>query len=204
MCITIPSSANIASGRQSPLWRWLTDSPVRLLSAGGGISICLGVLVWLFGPAVSAAWQGFNLLFGILPFFLFAQLLSLLPKGLKVTPLRYLAYGSLCFLMLAAQVVFSLSIMLADGPGVTYLLLVMTAWLFLLRVIINFLRSSFVTARIWQRGLFISLLWGLASGCITAFFLVSGSLTTALPPLLAGIGYLAPASLFYLVLRYSS
>ena len=146
MCITIPSSANIDRSRQLPLWQWLIDSPIRLLSAGGGISICLGLLHWRYGMSVTDGWLSFNLLYGVLPFFLFPQLLAYLPSRLKVSPLRYVGYGSLFFLMLAAQLVFYLSIILGDRPGMTYLLLTLMAWLFLLRVITNFLRSSYVAA----------------------------------------------------------
>ncbi|PVV08750.1 MAG: hypothetical protein B6D77_11345 [gamma proteobacterium symbiont of Ctena orbiculata] len=204
MCITIPSSANIDRNRQLPLWQWLIDSPIRLLSAGGGISICLGLLHWRYGMSVADGWLSFNLLYGVLPFFLFPQLLAYLPSRLKVSPLRYVGYGSLFFLMLAAQLVFYLSIILGDRPGMTYLLLTLMAWLFLLRVILNFLRSSYMTGRLWHRGLLIWLLWGVASGCMAGLFLISGSITTAPLSLLAGASYILPASLFYLVLRYSN
>jgi hypothetical protein len=147
-------------------------------------------------------WPAFNLLFAILPFFLFALLLAYLPSRLKVTPLRYVGYGSLFFLMLACQLLFHLSIILGGEPGITYLVVNLIAWLWFIKVFSDFLRSSYVRGQKWSRGLFISILWGFVLGGITGIVIISGWLVTPKIALIAGLSYLLPASLFYLLSRY--
>jgi hypothetical protein len=147
-------------------------------------------------------WPAFNLLFAILPFFLFALLLTYLPSRLKVTPLRYVGYGSLFFLMLTCQLLFHLSIILGGEPGITYLVVNLIAWLWFIKVFSDFLRSSYVRGQKWSRGLFISILWGFVLGGITGIVIISGWLVTPIIALIAGLSYLLPASLFYLLSRY--
>ncbi|MGD8914777.1 MAG: hypothetical protein PVI97_20250 [Candidatus Thiodiazotropha sp.] len=202
MCITIPSSANIDRSRKIPLWHWLTQSPVRLLSAGGGVSLLPALWHSLSVSPMADGWQVFNLLFAILPFFLFALLLAYLPSRLKVTPLRYVGYGSLFFLMLACQLLFHLSILLGEAPGITYFVVNLIAWLWFIKVFGDFLRSSYVRDQKWSRGLFISLLWGIVVGAATGIALISGWLTMPIMALIAGLSYLLPASLFLLFSRY--
>jgi hypothetical protein len=202
MCITIPSSANIDRSRKIPLWHWLTQSPVRLLSAGGGFSLALGLLHRLMGGSLVDDWQVYNLLFGILPFFLFAQLLAYLPRRLKVTPLRYVGYGSLFFLLLVGQILFHLSIVLGNGPGMLYLSVNLLSWGWFLRVFSRFLSTSYITGQKWNGGLFIALVWGAVSGGAMGVVLISGWLTIPMLALVAGLSYLLPASLFYLFSRY--
>jgi hypothetical protein len=202
MCITIPSSANIERSRKIPLWHWLTESPVRLLSAGGGFSLALELLHRLMVAPMADHWSIFNLFFGIFPFFIFAQLLVYLPYRLKVTPQRYVGYGSLFFLMLASQILFHLSMRLSDGPGTAYLIATLLSWVWFLRVFSNFLKTSYKTRQKWNKGLFIALLWGLASGVAAGVALVSGWQTIPILALITGLSYLLPASLFYLLSRY--
>lgn len=149
-------------------------------------------------------WPVFNLLFAILPFFLFALLLAYLPNRLKVTPLRYVGYGSLFFLMLVCQLLFHLSIILGGEPGITYLVVNLIAWLWFIKVFSDFLRSSYVRGQQWSRGLFISLLWGGVVGAANGIVLISGWLTTPIMALIAGLSYLLPASLFCLVSLYQN
>jgi hypothetical protein len=203
MCITIPSSANIGRSRKIPLWHWLTQSPLRLLSAGGVVSLLPALLHGLSVSPVADGWSVFNLLFAILPFFVFALLLAYLPGRLKVTPLRYVGYGSLFFLMLACQLTFHLSILLGGEPGIGYLAVNLIIWLWFIKVFSDFLRSSYVRGRQRCRGLFISLLWGFVVGAAAGIALISGWLATPMIALIAGLSYLLPASLFYLLCRYS-
>jgi hypothetical protein len=148
-------------------------------------------------------WPLFNLMFGILPFFLFALLLDTLPHRLKVTPLRYVTYGSLFFLMLIGQLLFHLSSALSDGPGWVYLVATMLPWVWFLRVFDNFLKTSYLSAQRGNRALFICLLWGAASAAVTGGILLSGWQTMPMIALVTGLSYLLPGSLFYLVSRYS-
>lgn len=205
MCITIPSSANVNRSRRIPLWHWLTESPLRLLSAGGGLSLIPALSQGLMGRSLAVEWTLFNLLFAILPFFVFALLLDHLPIRLKVTPLRYVAYGSLLFLMLAGQVVFYLSTALGDGPGWGYLAATLLPWIWFLRLFNNFLKTSYLCVRQGSLGLFMSLLWGAASAALTGAVLASGwqAIPMPMPVLIGGLSYLLPGSLFYLVSRYS-
>jgi uncharacterized membrane protein YjjP (DUF1212 family) len=148
-------------------------------------------------------WSVLNLFFGILPFFIFALLLDDLPRRLKVTPLRYVAYGLLFFFMLTGQMVFHLSTALGDGPGWIYLMTTLLPWIWFLRVFANFLKTSYLSGQRISRALFISLFWGAASVAVTGIVLISGWQTTPVPALISGLSYLIPGSLFYLVLRYS-
>jgi hypothetical protein len=202
MCITIPSSANVDRSRRIPLWHWLTETPLRLLCAGGGISLALGLLYPLYGLPITDVWLLFNLFFGILPFFIFALLLDDLPGRLKVTPLRYVAYGSLFFLMLAGQMVFHLSMALGDGPGWVYLVTTLFPWIWFLRVFDNFLKTSYLSGQKGSRALFLSLLWGGVSATVAGVVLISWQ-PMPLLVLIGGLSYLLPGSLFYLVSRFS-
>ncbi|MBT2968640.1 MAG: hypothetical protein KME56_04995 [Candidatus Thiodiazotropha sp. (ex Ctena orbiculata)] len=197
MCITIPSSAHVRRSRRIPLWGWLTDSPARLLPAGGLLSIAFWLS--LFNPMDMDAWAGFNLLFGILPFFLFAQLLLHLPRLLSVTPPGYLRYGLLFFLLLGAQFLFFLSSMQGDGVGLLYLLLLSLSWILQLRLVTNFYGFSYLSGRFCNRILFYALLWAGLIGAVTLVSLSAGWIGNPLWPLLAGILYLLPLMIFLLI-----
>jgi hypothetical protein len=151
---------------------------------------------------VADGWPVFNLLFGVLPFFLFALLLVYLPSRLKVTPLRYVAYGSLFFLMLVCQLLFHLSIILGGEPGITYLVVHLIVWLWFLKMFSDFKRSSYVRGQKWSGALFISLLWGVIVGGATGTVLISGWLETSAMVSIAALSYLLPASLFFLFSLY--
>ncbi len=199
MCITIPTTAHTGRSREIPLWRWLRDSPARLFPAGGLLATLLWLWRALFGESAVDAWMVFDLLFGVLPFFLFGQLLARLPLRLGVTPPRYSSYGMLFFLMLAAQLLVHFSNLPGGGMGLGYLLLVAVSWWVLLRLVFNFLKFSYRTRRTWDQALFYLLLWGGAMGGLTLLSLRLGWITTPLGPLLAGISYLLPASLIVLI-----
>jgi len=130
MCITIPSSArsdrNPNPGHRA--WRGLSDSPLRLLSTGGVIA--LGPLLLTVGSpgSVVPLWFWFNLLFGVVPLFLFAGLLQVLPIRTGGTPVRYTRYALVCFLLCGAQLAWHLSAWWGDGPGPLYLLLLLGGW----------------------------------------------------------------------------
>ncbi len=130
MCITIPSSARAGreSASGSPVWRWLIDSPLRLLAVGGIFSLLLSGGFALSDGSVVTPWSWFNLLFGILPFFLFGLLFHVYPEWLRGTPVRYARFGSLFFLLLGGQLAYYLSTLMADGPGVVYLLILLLGW----------------------------------------------------------------------------
>jgi hypothetical protein len=148
-------------------------------------------------------WSLFNLFFGILPFFVFSLLLNDLPLRLKVTPLRYVTYGSLFFLMLAAQMVFHLSTALGDGPGWVYLAATLLPWIWFLRLFDNFLKTSYLSGQRGSGALFKSLLWGTTCAAVTGVVLISGWQTITMLALIGGLSYLLPGSFFYLVSRYS-
>lgn len=128
MCITIPSSprADRKSTPSSRLWRWLIYTPSRLFWAGGLLSLLPFISILLHWPV--DPWNGFNLLFGIAPFFLFGLLLEVYPAWLRGTPVRYARYGLVFFLLCAAQLTYFLFAGMSVGADLVYLLFLLAAW----------------------------------------------------------------------------
>jgi hypothetical protein len=155
----------------------------------------------LFAESGIDGWTVFNLLYGVLPFFLFGLLLARLPRRLGVTPPRYSSYGLLFFLMLAAQLLRHLPVLPGGGMGLGYLLLVSVSWWFLLRQVFGFLKFSYRSDRIWDQTLFYLMLWGGAMGGLTLLSLGLGWMLSPLGPLLAGLSYLLPVLLIVLIIQ---
>ena len=198
MCITIPSSANVGRSRAFPAWVWLTSSPFKLLTFGGVFGLSLWLLQMALGRTSDWEWMILNLLFGVAPMFLFGVLLSYLPDWLKVTPLRYVHYGALFFLMSIAQLVFHASLLFAGGPGLVFLGLLLFSWGLVLKYVRQFLSASYQKGLLPEWGLFIILSWGAVTGAgLSAWHLIWGD---ASPWLcwLGGLSYLPPLILLTL------
>jgi hypothetical protein len=163
----------------------------------------LGLILWLTQAALLETlpwkWMVFDLLFGILPMFISALLLTHMPNWLKVTPLRYVNYGLLFFLSMTSQLAFLASMALSGAPGLFYLLTLMTSWSVLLKYINGFIRSSYQRRMIVERGMFISLLWGVLVGIVLSVLLIYGLVNGVIYGVLAGNSYLFPLTLFLLV-----
>ena len=128
MCITIPSSANVKRARQWAVWRWLAESPLRLFAFAGVLFLATALLPILLTTDGHAVWPLYNLLLLVLPTLLLGPLLAYLPAALKVTPVRYVGYGALFFVLLFGQLVFLATGLRGAEPGFLYLLLQATAW----------------------------------------------------------------------------
>lgn len=199
MCITIPSSANVGRSRSFPAWVWLTETPVRLLTAAGLFSLLLWLIELLLLQGQSWDWMIFDLMFAILPASLFGAVLSHMPIWLKVTPLRYVNYGMLFFVILATQLVFHLSIIFSGSPGPFYLSLLLITWIACLKLVKNFLSSSFQRRRFIEQALFSLLLGGVSLGALLAVLNLSGALEGQQYYWLAGLSYLLPLVVFLLI-----
>lgn len=128
MCITIPSSANVKRARQWGAWHWLARTPLRLFGFGGVLFLSLALLQMLFSDVGFTLWPAYNLLLLILPALLLGPLLTHLPARLKVTPIRYVGYAALFFVLLLGQLAFLAARLRGAEPGLTYLLLQALAW----------------------------------------------------------------------------
>lgn len=128
MCITIPSSANVKRVRQWAAWHWLAQTPLRLFGFGGVLFLSLALLQMLFTSQGFSFWPAYNLLLLILPAMLLGPLLAYLPARLKVTPLRYVGYAALFFVLLLGQLAFLSACLREVEPGLSYLLLQAMAW----------------------------------------------------------------------------
>ncbi|MES9850752.1 MAG: hypothetical protein ABW170_02835 [Candidatus Thiodiazotropha sp. L084R] len=198
MCITIPSSANVGHSRSIPAWVWLTETPVRLLTAAGLISLMLWSLQLFLMQSQSWNWMIFNLVFAVLPASAFGVVLSYMPLWLKVTPLRYVNYGMLFILILASQLVFHLSIYFGESPGLFYLSLLLIVWAVCLKFVKNFLASSFQRHRLFEQGVFAALLMGGALGVLLTVLSLTERLEGQHYYWLAGLFYLLPLVIFLL------
>ena len=143
MCITIPSSANVRRARQWAAWRWLAQTPLRLFGFGGVLFLSLALLQVLFSSAGLPVWPAYNLLLLILPALLLGPLLAYLPSRLKVTPIRYVGYAALFFVLLLGQLAFLAARLRGVEPGLTYLLLQALAWSMGLGLFRRMLAGSF-------------------------------------------------------------
>lgn len=128
MCITIPSSANVKRSRRWGAWQWLAATPLRLFAFSGALSLFGGLMQTLFASWDMGGWPAYNLLFLVLPTLLLGPLFQFLPVLLRVTPLSYVKYASLFFVLLAAQLSFHGAALTGKAPGFVYLSLLALAW----------------------------------------------------------------------------
>ncbi len=165
MCITIPSSANVKRAHQWIVWQWLAASPLRLLGFGAAAAFIAGLAShYGFPNGPSSAWSGYNLLFGVMPWLLFALSFEFTPGRLKVTPPRYASYGLLFFVLLLSQLLFHLSSLTPGGVGMLYLLSLWLAWAMGLSTLKGLLNGSYRRDIAPLRGLYLALLaMGLAA-----------------------------------------
>ncbi|MEW8624519.1 MAG: hypothetical protein AB2551_02050 [Candidatus Thiodiazotropha sp.] len=199
MCITIPSSANVARSRSLPLWNWLAESPLRLLSAAGLLSLLFALVQWRFYPPASLQWPLLNLLFAITPTLFLGFSLSYMPIWLKVTPLSYVGYGLLFVLILIVQLVFHLSMLFGETAGLLYMILLGISWLVSLKVLRGFIQRSFQRRHFLQWGIFAALLWGCLLGALFALTALFGVQLSQSLYWLGGLSYLLPLTAFLII-----
>lgn len=202
MCITIPSSANVGRSRSLPAWVWLTESPLRLLTFAGLMSLVSWLAMASLVQGLAWYWMIYDLLYAVLPLFLWGVALSFMPRWLKVTPLRYVSYGMVFMLMLASQLAFYLSLLFSEAPGLIYLSLLLIAWAVCLNLLKGFLQSSFQRRQFTERGMFASLVWGATLGVALSLAMVFGHPLEPAVYWLAGLSYLLPLAVFLLI-RFS-
>ncbi|MGD8909677.1 MAG: hypothetical protein PVF13_04105 [Chromatiales bacterium] len=174
MCITIPSSANVKRARQWVVWQWLAASPLRLYLIGGTLlSIAALVVEWV-GLEAAAGWSQFNLHFALLPTLLLGVLFEWLPAVLKVTPLTYVRYTSLFFLLLLSQLLFYAGLFWGQSPGLLYLLPLGLVWGISLQTLRGMLKLSYVAVAGIAVAVFYLLLLLGGAGLFIAIGLVGG------------------------------
>ncbi|MEJ2453020.1 MAG: hypothetical protein P8103_02530 [Candidatus Thiodiazotropha sp.] len=196
MCITIPSSANVRKARQWVVWQWLSASPLRLYLIGGGLMLLAALAQRLVGMEMAAGWAQFNLLFALMPILLLGGAFEWLPPLLKVTPLTYVRFASLFFLLLIAQILFHADGLLGEAPGALYLLPLGLAWVTSLLTLRGMLRISFTGLAPMAAAVLHLLLLAGTAGLLIAVGLVSGWLPSL--PAYAWTGVL-PLYLFALL-----
>jgi hypothetical protein len=128
MCITIPSSANVKRSRQWVLWQWLAATPLRLFVFTGALYLTASLLQILLSSGGLTPWSAYNLLFLVLPSLMLGPLLQRLPGILRVTPISYVKYATLFFLLSASQLLFHGALVQGAAPGSIYLTLLALAW----------------------------------------------------------------------------
>jgi uncharacterized protein involved in response to NO len=160
--------------------------------SGGLFSLLLWLLSMAFTRLPASEWMVLNLMFGVIPMFAFGLLLHVLPQWLKVTPLRYVSYGALFFLMLASQLVFYLSLMFSEGPGMIYFTLILLSWLLMLKNTKQFFNSSYQKSLLIEQGLFITLLFGGSLGVGLFVLQLTGVFSSVPLCWLGGGSYLLP------------
>jgi uncharacterized membrane protein YqjE len=188
MCITIPSSANVKRARQWIVWQWLAASPLRLYLIGGVMLLFVALSTALATQEAVPGWFQFNLLFALIPCLLLAPLFEYLPGLLKVTPLTYVRFASLFFLLLLTQLLFHADGFLGQAPGLTYLLSLGIFWGLVLVTLRGMLRLSFAGIAEMAVALFHLLLLAGIVGLLIATGLISGWLPSL--PAYAWIGLL--------------
>ncbi|MET0051085.1 MAG: hypothetical protein ABW095_08395 [Candidatus Thiodiazotropha sp.] len=199
MCITIPSSPNVARSRSFPLWNRLAASPARLLGFAALISLSAWCLMWLFSTAANPLWMTADLVFAVLPIGLFGLMLGRMPEWLKVTPLRYVNYGILFYLLLTAQLVFHLSILLGAQPGWLFGLLSLAGWWLVLKYTRQFFMATYQRTITLENAIRLLLNWGAvatAGGYLALLLTQAGSLMILA---LAGLSYLLPLAILLLI-----
>ncbi len=200
MCITIPSSANVKRAHQWVVWRWLSASPLRLYLIGGGLMLVAALAGELAGLQMAAGWDQFNLLFALVPVLLLGASFEWMPGLLRVTPLTYVRFSSLFFLLLLSQLLFHADALLGEVPGLFYLLTLGLVWSLSLMTLRGMLRRSYVGLAGMAGSIVHLLLLAGVAGLGIAIGLVGGWLP--LLPAYAWIG-LAPIYLFaFLALIY--
>jgi hypothetical protein len=180
MCITIPSSANVKRAHQWVVWQWLAASPLRLYLIGGVLLLIVALSAALTIPNTAPGWFQFNLLFALIPCLLLAPLFEYLPGLLKVTPLTYVRFASLFFLLLLTQLLFHATGFLGQAPGLLYLLSLGIFWVVVLLTLKGMLNLSFAGIAGMATALFHLLLLAGVVGLLIATGLSSGWLP-ALP-----------------------
>jgi hypothetical protein len=195
MCITIPSSANVKRAHQWVIWQWLAASPLRLYLIGGGVLLIVALSMALTIREAVPGWFQFNLLFALIPCLLFAPLFEYLPGLLKVTPLTYVRFASLFFLLLLTQLLFHAAGFLGRAPGLVYLLSLGLFWALVLLTLKGMLRLSFVGIAGMAAALFHLLLLVGIVGLLIATGLSSGWL-----PALPGYAWTGVSPLYLFVL----
>jgi hypothetical protein len=174
MCITIPSSANVKKSRQWVVWRWLAASPLRLYLIGGVLLLIAVLAVGSVAQEAGTAWMQFNLLFGIVPCLLLGPVFEHLPRLLKVTPLTYVRFSSLFFLLLLSQLLFLADTLWGRVPGLFYLLPLGLFWGLALLTLKGMLRLSYAGVVAMAEALFHLLLVAGVAGLLMAGGLISG------------------------------
>ncbi len=199
MCITIPSSPNVARSRSFPLWNRLAATPLRMLGFAALIGLSVWLLMLMFSTAADPLWMTADLVFALLPTGLFGILLSRLPEWLKVTPLRYVNYGILFFLVLTVQLVFHLSILFGAQPGWSYALISLMSWWLMLKHVRQFFAATYQRKIAIEQVIRRFLYWGAAAtagGYLALLLTHSGSLMILA---VAGLSYLLPLAILILI-----
>jgi hypothetical protein len=174
MCITIPSSANVKRARQWVVWQWLAASPLRLYLIGGTLLSMASLVVERVGLEAATGWSHFNLHFALLPTLLLGVLFEWLPGVLKVTPLTYVRYAFVFFLLLLSQLLFYTGLLWGQTPGLLYLLPLALAWGISLQTLRAMLKLSYVTLAGMAVALFYLLLLLVGAGLFIALGLLGG------------------------------
>ncbi len=196
MCITIPSSANVKKSRQWVVWQWLAASAFRLYLIGGALLLTATLAVGSVAQKGAPGWMQFNLLFGIVPCLLLGPVFEYLPRLLKVTPLTYVRFSSLFFLLLLSQLLFLADTLWGRVPGLFYLLPLGLFWGLALLTLKGMLRLSYAGVVAMAEAMFHLLLVAGVAGLLMAGGLISGWL-----PVLASYAWvgLLPLYLFALL-----
>ncbi len=197
MCITIPSSANVKKARQWALWQWLSATPLRLFLIGGGGFLLVALALDLVMPASPGEWRRFNLVFAVAPALMLGPLFAYLPRLLKVTPLTYVRYAALFFLLALTQLAFLFDALMGTPPGLLYLLCLGLFWGLSLWTVRGLFSFSFSGLAARARSILYLLVAIAMTGLVLAAGLYGGWLAT--PPAYLWIGVL-PLHLFVLLL----
>lgn len=168
MCITIPLSANVKKARQWGVWQWLAATPLRLYLIAGLLLSSIALAVELTGLVGAAGWSQFNLLFVLVPCLLLGAVFQWLPGVLKVTPVSYVRYASLFFILLLSQVFFHAAVLRGEVPGLFFLMSLGAAWGLLLRTLRNLLKFSYSAIAGMAAAVFHLLLLAAVAGLLMA------------------------------------
>ncbi len=199
MCITIPSSPNVARSRSFPLWNRLAASPARLLGFAALLSVLAWSMMWIFSTTADPLWMAADLAFAVLPMGLFGILLSRLPEWLKVTPLGYVNYAILFFLLLTAQLVFHLSILLGAQPGWSFVLLSIGGWLLVLKHNRQFFAATYQRTIAIEQAIRFFLNWGAVAAAGGYLVLLLTHAASLMVLALVGLSSLLPLTILILI-----
>ncbi len=199
MCITIPSSPNVARSRSFPLWNRLAATPLRLLGFASLISLAAWMLMLVLSTTADPLWMAADLVFAILPMGLFGILLRRLPEWLKVTPLGYVSYSILFFLLLTAQLVFHLSILFGAQPGWLFALLSMAGWLLVLKHNRQFFAATYQRTIAIEQAIRRFLNWGAVAAAGGYLVLLLSHAASLMMFALVGLSSLLPLAILILI-----